>query len=332
MKSRIRQYLKKSKAAIVGYHVYENYRTGVRYRAGDNVTAVIPHGDFGGDLDANKHHATDSFDAYFSNSDLSVDALKGMRVLEVGPGDSFGVALKFLTKGAEQVICLDRFFCARDTGLERATYEALREDLTGEERRRFDDAIDLSGDITVNPDRIRYIHNLALEDAGTILAPSSFDLIVSMAVLEHVYDSDAAFAVMDRLLKPGGFMLHGVDFRDHGVFTSGGHHPLTFLTITDSIYKLMSSNTGLPNRNIINYYRHKTSELGYGSKITIARTIGNDEVLRPHREKLILGQEYSESTVAMINKIRPRLQPKYQTLSDEDLMVSAIFLTIRKPG
>ena len=71
-------------------------------------------------------------------------------------------------------------------------------------------------------------------------------MIISVAVLEHVYDPDASFDAMHRLLKPGGLLLHEVDLRDHLMFSSAGCHPLTFLTFSPSVWRLMTSDSGRP--------------------------------------------------------------------------------------
>lgn len=331
MLSSARRLLKQSKAAIVGYHMLENWKSGIKLRSGDSTSAVLPHADFAGDIGAALAHVNDTFSSYFDNSPADRDMLDGARVLEVGPGDSFGVALAFLVDGARQVVCLDRFLCQRDPARERATYEGLRKGLSQEQRRRFDDAVDLGGEIRFNPDRLIYIHGVGLEEASRQLEAGSFDFIVSMAVLEHVYDGVAAFKEMDKLLKPGGYMLHGVDFRDHGLFSSGGHHPLTFLTIGDSAYRLMSNNTGLPNRNLIDFYRGVITDLNYDFSITKARVVGEKREISPHKADLKLGEDYSDATLSLLQEIRPKLLPKFRAMSDDDLMVSAMFLAARKP-
>jgi SAM-dependent methyltransferase len=47
------------------------------------------------------------------------------------------------------------------------------------------------------------------------LPSASVDAVVSHSVLEHVEDPEALFAACRRVLKPGGFMIHIVDYRDH---------------------------------------------------------------------------------------------------------------------
>jgi SAM-dependent methyltransferase len=64
-----------------------------------------------------------------------------------------------------------------------------------------------------------------LTDTSEIPA-QSVDLILSHSVLEHVSDPDALFTELKRLLKPGGAMLHIVDYRDH--FFKYPYHFLQF--------------------------------------------------------------------------------------------------------
>lgn len=64
-----------------------------------------------------------------------------------------------------------------------------------------------------------------LTDTSEIPA-QSVDLILSHSVLEHVSDPEALFTELERLLKPGGAMLHIVDYRDH--FFKYPYHFLQF--------------------------------------------------------------------------------------------------------
>ena len=66
----------------------------------------------------------------------------------------------------------------------------------------------------------------------------SFQVIVSRAVLEHVFDVPAAWSSMDALLAPGGSMLHKVDFRNHGLYSS--RHPLAYMKVPPSLWSLYS--------------------------------------------------------------------------------------------
>jgi SAM-dependent methyltransferase len=60
----------------------------------------------------------------------------------------------------------------------------------------------------------------------------SFDFIYSVSVLEHVMKPREVVAMMQRMLKPGGYACHSIDLRDHGDFDN----PLNFLRLTEDEY------------------------------------------------------------------------------------------------
>jgi len=271
------------------------------------------------------------FDDYLTYAGMTVEDLKDKRILELGPGDNVGVVLKFLAAGAKQVVCLDKFFSKYDWRQQREIYQSLRDALNENERLIFDEVIDLEKGIKANSQKLRYLYGCGIEVANKVLEPGSFDLIISRAVCEHLYDTDTAFAVMDRLLKSGGLMLHKIDFRDHNMFSAYKHHPLTFLTIPHSVYKMMSYDSGKPNRKLTNYYRGKAGELGYDANILITHIVGRKDEIIPHKEKVLAGSDFSDATLSLLKNIRPRLQAEFKDISDEELMVDGIFLIMRKP-
>jgi SAM-dependent methyltransferase len=256
--------------------------------------------------------------------------LQDKRILEIGPGDNSGVAIKFLLAGAKQVVCLDKFFSKQDWKQQGKIYQALREQLNVGEKQIFDELVNLDEGIVGGSQKLLHIYGTGIEEAGKILEPESFDFIVSRAVFEHLYEPDIAYSVMDRSLLPSGYLIHKIDFRDHGMF-SDKHHPLTFLTIPNWIYKLMTSDSGKPNRRLISYYRRKTSELGYDTNLLITHIVGSENEILPHKETITLNVDYSESTLSLLNEIRPHLQREFREMPDEDLMVSGVFLVARKP-
>jgi hypothetical protein len=58
--------------------------------------------------------------------------------------------------------------------------------------------------------------------------------------------------------------------------------------------------------------------------------LGNPHELIPHKTTLAEGVDYSRSTLDLIDRIRPRLLPRYQQLPASDLMVQGIYLVARK--
>jgi SAM-dependent methyltransferase len=326
----ITQFAKRSKLAIIAYTIFQNWRARRRFSSG-KIESTSGSTHTGKSLAESIRYINEVFDDYIKYSGISPDMLGGKRILEIGPGDNFGVALKFLSAGAASVVCLDKFYSPHDAGQEFAIYKALGEQFDGEARRRFDEAIDLTNGIQINGERLKIIYGKGIEDAKDLFGPASFDLILSRAVLEYMADSDHAFSIMSDLLSAGGMMAHKVDLRDDEMFSGNGMNPLTFLTIPDSIYKLMTVGSGRCNRRLIDYYRRAMSDLDYDAKFFVTCVIGEKNELLPHKEKIAQGVDYSASAHALINEVRPRLQGGYKNLTDGDLLISGIFLVARKP-
>jgi len=327
----VKKFAKRSKAMIITYHIYDNWQLKKQFNSGKvesscgSTHSKIP-------LSESLDYINSVFNDYLKYSHIPTQVIRNKKILEIGSGDNFGVALKFLIAGALEVVCLDKFYSKRDPEHQYKIYQAMRKNLDNDSKQRFDDAINLSNGIEINPEKLKYIYGKGIEEAEKLFNPSSFDFIVSRAVLEHLYDSDAAFSVMDNLLTPGGYMIHKIDFRDHKIFTAQGMHPLTFLTIHDPIYRLMTINSGKPNRKLINYYKNKLYELKYCADIYIIRILGENSEIFPHKKNIELGIDYFESTISLINKIRSKLIANFRNMPEEDLIISGIFLTAIKPN
>jgi len=77
------------------------------------------------------------------------------------------------------------------------------------------------------------------------LEDHSVDLITSNSLLEHVRNLDRALEECRRVLKPGGYMLHFIDLRDHRNF----NRPFTFLRYRSSHWeRFLTSNQSYTNR------------------------------------------------------------------------------------
>jgi hypothetical protein len=335
MRSRVLKLARRSKTAIVAQKIYANRKMRRSFASGDIETV---HGSTHQTktIAESLSYIDEEFNDYLRYSGLQPENLQGKRVLELGFGDNVGVALKILASGATQVVCLDKFYSKRDQNQQQEIYKALRDTLKEDAKQRFDQAIDLRSGIEINSDRLKCINGMALEVAAAGLASERqlFDLIISRAVLEEIYEPDAVFLAMDGILSPGGCMLHKIDLSDYGMFRSAGMNPLTFLTISERVYRLMASDSGIPNRRPMSYYQDKIEELGYEAKILITELIDRQGKgdLHPHKEKIELGVDYTESTLAYVDQIRPQLSAAFRELPSEELIVAGIFLIARKPG
>jgi SAM-dependent methyltransferase len=274
-----------------------------------------------------------SFTGILKMGRMTSEDLRGRRILELGPGDTLGLALCMVAAGAEYVCAVDRFAPHYDSAHQTRIYQQLRAELPAQARGRFDAAISLGSDrATINPACVELRQGEGIE---TIELPeASFDLIMSIAVCEHLADPVRALTRMDRLLRPGGVMLHQIDLRDHGMFTAGGKHPLTWLTVPSPIWRLMTSNRGAPNRHLMPTYRDALGALGYAPDFQIDHAISRsyDELLHDCPRELVYGEHFGPDDVAYLRRIQRRLRPEFREMSDADLMTSGVFVTARKPA
>ncbi len=331
MRELLKQLAIRSKTVIIIYKIYDNWRLRRQFSSG-NIETIHGSTHVRKSIAESLRYIDIQFEDYLSYSGLRVEHIAGKRVLELGFGDNLGVALKFIAAGASRVVCLDRFYSQRDKGHQLEIYRALSETLSSDQKIRFDAAINLAED-QIREERLKCIYGTSLEEAADDLARERqmFDLIISRAVLEEIYEPDATFVAMNKLLAPGGYLLHKIDLSDYGIFRDGGMHPLTFLTIPDWIYRLMASDSGIPNRRRIGYYRRRMAQLGYEAKFFVTSIVGRGP-LEPHKQIVELNIDYSQSTLDLIAQIRPKLSRGYRALPDEDLIVDGIFLVASRAG
>lgn len=245
----------------------------------------------------------------------------GGRIVEIGPGDNFGVALLFLKGGAEHVIAIDKFASQRDDERQSAIYRALGE------RHGLADLFDgPPSEAAIR--RLTYLPGMPAERYFTgDVAP--YDAVLSRAVLEHLDDPLLALDSMWSRLRPGGLLLHRIDLRDHGMFT--GNHPLTFLTIGAGLYRAMTAETGWPNRIMLPVYRDFLKQRGWPARLGITRLVGvSDEFPAMPWEQLPADRR--QRALTQVRAVRPKLAAPFRTLADEDLAVAGFVLLAEKPA
>lgn len=328
----VRQTAKRTKWALVAYTMVHSsiVRAKLRAHIFSSQTGCLG-------LPVNKRVAYihQQFSDYMHYGNLTPEKLKGLTVLEGGPGDNLGVALSFIAAGASKVVGMDLFDSRSDPEHERESYLALRSGLDTEGRARFDEAVDLSSGVSFNPARLQAIYGRGLEEVGDVFAPSTFDLIVTRGVLQEIYDGNRLLSGMHTALRTGGRMLHKIDLRDYGLFSANGHNPLTFLTIPSNIYKVMARHSDRPVPRLTDWYRKKLADLGFDAELyrtAIVRSrYSNPPVeLSSYKLKLDPETDYAEDTLRIIQEIRPKLQPRFKTLSDEDLVTCGLFMVASK--
>lgn len=273
------------------------------------------------------------FEDYRAYGGLTEATIRGKRILEVGPGDNLGVALRLYAAGATQVVCLDKFFARRDESRQLQVYRALRDTLTAAERGRFDAAISLDGpQARIQPECVRYLYGSSAEEAPASLGGDGFDVVVSRAVIWEIHDTERALAGLNAVLRPGGRMVHKIACIDW-MFRDQGYHPLEFLTVNDRLYRWIAQDSGKSNRRSIAWYRDALSRLGLLATFHIVRVVGSTQPeFPPGVARLQRGVHFDEADLQMLREIRPRLLPRFQALSDEDLLVEDMFVVADKPA
>ena len=331
----LRQVAKKSRTAIIAHKIYENWRMKRQFKSG-NFESL--HGSTHSTILTNLSESIDyinvQFDDYLKYSGLSAEQLRGLKVFELGFGDNVGVALKFIAAGAKQVVCLDKFYSKRNLDHQQQIYLALRETLDKDSQALFDAAIDLSSSVEINPERIVCLYGKDVEDSPQLDNLGPFDLVISRGAIQDIFNPDAAFEAMDKILEIGGYMLHKIDLSDQGMFRANGMNPLTFLTVSESVYRLMAIDSGKPNRKLIGYYRNIMERLGYDAELLVTGIIGVGECgkgdLHPHKKKIELNVDYPDSVLNLVRDVRPRLAPAFRDLPDDELIVDGIFIVAKK--
>ena len=267
---------------------------------------------------------------YLRFADLQPEKFSGARVLELGPGFNIGVPLLFAADGAEFAAGLDKFVPLQDNPYYVKLYTALRETLDERRRANFDQAIQLSYRVDLNPKKLGYVYGKDLTECVQELGPGTYNVIVSNAVMEEIYDPTPLFVAQDALLRPGGVMIHRIDLRDYGMFSKYGFHPLEFLTVQDWAYRRMVEGSGQPNRRLVGYYRDTVTRLGYQADIFITSILGVPGDLAQPKLRIQAGIDYSERSIRLLDEIRGELLPRYRNLPDSELLVQGIALVARK--
>jgi SAM-dependent methyltransferase len=156
-----------------------------------------------------------SINAYYWMSLLpgGGEFLRGKTVLEIGPGINFGFPLILACHGAK-VMVADKFLTPWNSDYHPKFYALLKERVKKYWPLVDQTALDMVLFQGQYPPEIISLCCCSLEELSGV-SDESVDLVISNAVLEHLYDLPSAFSHLARITKPGGLGIHQVDFRDH---------------------------------------------------------------------------------------------------------------------
>jgi len=202
--------------------------------------------------------------------------LTGKDVLEIGVGRTNGSCYETLAAGARSATAFEPFR-PLDVGRDRLQ----RSVLSGSE-------------VTVGD-----VLRVASLDR---LNSSAYDTALSLAVLEHVVDMDKLVADLWRVLKPGGCMLHIVDYRDHFF-----RYPYNHLLWSEKTWSRWLDPGDLPRWRV-------------GDHVRVFKDRGFEiEVVK------------SSSLEGEYSKVQSRIHPHFAGRDDFDLRTTSAVLFGRKP-
>lgn len=319
IKPGLRKIILKSYFLSITAYIFINILTGFRYRHGNYSTkSGATHADRG--LEDSLAYIREVIADYKKYSGLG--KFHGS-VAEVGPGDNSGVGLLFMADGCTKVDLIDRFYSKRDPAIHADIYQALFE--------QYDALKDVGEyhygeELNIDNLNIKYGPKASAEEYFD--TEESYDFIVSRAVMEHVYDPGLSIVRMANALKPGGYMLHIVDLRDHGMF-SDNFHELKFLEVPDCLYSRMTSWTGLPNRVLITEYRAVLEKLPLTYKLLVTCLAGVGK-MTPYAEYNDLPGESRKQSLDYVTSVKSKFAKSIACLPEEDLCVAGFFLVAQK--
>lgn len=247
------------------------------------------------------------------------------KIAEVGPGDSCGVGLMFLADGCRQVDLIDRFFSARNEKQQQEINRAIVARFPQLSSRMLNSDFSEKSFSCLS----RYYGEAAAAETF-FQRNSGFDFIVSCAVLEHVYDPLRSIATAASALNPGGMMLHQIDCRDHGQFSTT-FHELKFLELPASMYSPLKWGGG-PNRVRLSAYVKTLQEQPLDYKILITSLAGIPEPLDFALPFEQLPPSLVDRSRQYVSQVRPRLAAPFRQMADEDLIATSFMIVAKKKG
>lgn len=161
--------------------------------------------------------------------------IRGLRVLEIGPGQDLGIALIMSGLGATTV-GVEKYLTNWSKDWHAPFIETICKNAT--EHFPSFDPTPLHHCLKEGGFATSYIQQLAvaMEDFDpTLFEP--FDISYSLAALEHVSDAKTVTQKLFQATRAGGKGYHAIDFRDHRDFT----RPLEFYLLDDEEFRKQSA-------------------------------------------------------------------------------------------
>lgn len=230
---------------------------------------------------------------------------KDKNILEIGSGNSIGWGYFFSGEGCKSYVSSDKYRSAK------MSKRALKmEKQIVEQAKKLYPNLNLDELIKINTKKVIFkTTKLRFEKLDItqdkIVFNHKFDLIISNAVLEHIYKKNLPKAIenMNMLLERGGIMAHIIDFRDH----FNMNFPFNFYKYSDYEWDKLVCNTPF-----------------YTNRLRLSDYLNQ---LKNNKFKIISIKKNVQRGSTRRIKIHPEFRNKYD---DDELEITSCVLIIRK--
>ena len=176
-------------------------------------------------VDSDVSYAKETFLKFMTAIEKCGGMRADLQLLELGPGSDFGAQLLLASTGVH-ITLADRYLAKWDPKFHPFLYRRLYDSWDGP-KGELSKALEAGG---YEGTRLTLIEEPA-EDLAS-LADASFDIVYSNAVLEHIVDLAKVASETARVVRPGGYGYHKIDWRYHRDFS----RPIDHLLMKESIF------------------------------------------------------------------------------------------------
>lgn len=230
--------------------------------------------------------------------------IRGARFLEVGTGRMVNLPTALWLCGAAEVVTVDLNpylsgeLVAESNEYLRRNREAVLK-LFGAEaesplfQERFAQLLAFRGDLKALL-KLTGIEYLSPADATRLPRPSgSFDFHISYAVFEHIPAEviKAILAEAERVLKPGGLLMHTIDPSDHFANDDDSITAINFLQFSDREWNRLAGNKFMYH-NRLRAYEYLELFRGAGVRLLREKQVVDEAALRALRHDFPLDERF----------------------------------------
>lgn len=201
------------------------------------------------DIERDVNFTLANIDYFINFLPNKIESLQGKTLLEIGPGQNFGISLALADLGLKNVILIDPFLIQWDENYHIDYYRTL---LTELEKKYINIEFQSIKEVILNNTHQAeklICYQKGLENNALELENDSIDISFSNAVFEHFVNPQKAIQTLNKVTKKGGLGFHQIDLRDHRNFDK----PLEFLTFPRLMFQKIIKMTNAHFGNRLRY-------------------------------------------------------------------------------